>query len=238
MYLSTASPSPGRSPRAAASAGSPRAAAAGRRARRQRKAQDHGQETGVRQSSRPTRTRTPAGFRIVFTGSPVISLGVHRRVYSRRCLRVLPLPRGPLSMGEGNGRPIGWLGGPAGGSRTRLNGLLIPLTVPGSCPGHRAGGPPRPRRAVRGPGRRVLAVSRPARGRRAVPVGCHAFAVPVEPPPACPPRTPRAGRRGVGSRVRRRGRRPAAGPRPRGAAVAARRQPGWTRQAGRGARRG
>ena len=55
------------------------------------------------------------------------------------------------------------------GSRTRLNGLPVPLTVPDPSPGDSTDGNPRQQRAVRGPGERALASSRPARGRRARP---------------------------------------------------------------------
>jgi hypothetical protein len=77
----------------------------------------------------------------------------------------------------------------ATGWQTRLNGLLILLTVPGTGPEALRADSGLSRR---GPGERVLAASgRPVAG-EPVPVGCHAFAMPVEPPPPATARARRA----------------------------------------------
>jgi hypothetical protein len=59
-----------------------------------------------------------------------MSLGVHRKVYSRRVLHVRYRKGAPLSAGTPIGVRISWRCGMAAGSRTRINGLLILLTVP------------------------------------------------------------------------------------------------------------
>jgi hypothetical protein len=70
------------------------------------------------------------------------SLGVHRKVYFRRVLRIHCRRGAPLSAGARIGICISWRCGITAGSRTRPNGLPILRTVPGPRPGNPAGGSP------------------------------------------------------------------------------------------------
>jgi hypothetical protein len=134
-----------------------------------------------------------APFTIVLLTTSVFSLGVHGKVYSRRVLHV-PRQKGvPLLIGTRIGTRISWQRGTGTGSRTWPNGLPALRTVPGSRPGNPACGPPRQQQAV--PPRTGASGCRPRAARpvagEPIPVCCHAFAVPVEPPPA--PRRCRGG---------------------------------------------
>jgi hypothetical protein len=136
-----------------------------------------------------------APFTIVLLTTSVFSLGVHGKVYSRRVLHV-PRQKGvPLLIGTRIGTRISWQRGTGTGSRTWPNGLPALRTVPGSRPGNPACGPPRQQQAV--PPRTGASGCRPRAARpvagEPIPVCCHAFAVPVEPPPA-----PRRCRQGGG----------------------------------------
>ena len=77
-----------------------------------------------------------------FTGLPVISLGVHRKVYSGRCLHVLPGRGVPLSAGIRDGNTTSWRCGMAAGTRcARFTGRVAAVRRRPSPSGTRAGGP-------------------------------------------------------------------------------------------------
>ena len=136
-------------------------------------------------------------LRLSESGSPLEGLIFPRPAHSSP-------PGGTCLGGTPTGGRISWRCGRVTGSRTRINGLPFPLTVPGPrAAGRRpyapaAGGP-----AAR-PNGRALAASRPARGRRARPGrlprlrgACRAAAraITARPPGSAPSRAHRAGAR-------------------------------------------